>query len=158
MSQKGASKAFLVILICLVGVAVLIFFPDLIPQKQDPMANRLTRTPKANMHTFQTMVETYAVDWGGIYPPDVKALYLEANQTDKTKVYPYWKDFANPVLGTSGEGNSYQDERQRKIAGIVSYLPINTSDDLAIGYSIYGYDQDGYRLQYRGKDFYLTNG
>ena len=33
---------------------------------------------KANMHTLQTIVDTYAVDWGGVYPQDVTSLKAEA--------------------------------------------------------------------------------
>lgn len=47
---------------------------------------------KANMHTVQTMLETYGVDWGGTYPATFQQLEKEA----RTASNPYWKDFFQP--------------------------------------------------------------
>lgn len=45
---------------------------------------------KANMHTFQTMLETYAVDSGGVYPSSIQELKTEAQKKQ------YWKTMSNP--------------------------------------------------------------
>lgn len=59
---------------------------------------------KANMHTLQTMVETYAVDWKGVYPPTLAALITEAQQTSERGAY--WKEFTNPYTRQTGVGKS----------------------------------------------------
>jgi type II secretory pathway pseudopilin PulG len=107
---------------------------------------------KSNMHTLQTMLETYAVDWGGVYPSNIQVLYREANKKDKG----YWKDFSNPLTGNSGTGVSYANEGESQAPGIVTYAPVGTKD--VTRYFIYGYDKkDGKRVQNKGQDFYLTN-
>ena len=52
-------------------------------------------TTKMNMHTLQTMLETYAVDWGGIYPENVNALKSEA------VAERYWQNVENPYPVTT---------------------------------------------------------
>jgi hypothetical protein len=44
------------------------------------------------MHTVQTMLETYGVDWGGSYPATFKQLEKEARRASN----PYWKEFRQP--------------------------------------------------------------
>lgn len=109
---------------------------------------------KANMHTMQTMVETYAVDWRGIYPPNVKALYKEAN-LKKGKYGPYWKDFSSPYTGYSGPGQSYANEGVKTLPGMVTYEAVGTPHHII--YYIYGHNKNGDRIKQKGKDFYLTN-
>ncbi len=65
-----------------------------------------TSSIRANMHTFQTTLETYAVDWGGVYPRNAKALAKESTEGN------YWKDFKNPVHTRSGYGYSYIDREE----------------------------------------------
>ena len=141
---------------------------------------------KANMHTFQTALETYAVDWGGRYPQNVQELFKESTR------YKYWKDFQNPIDATSGYGSAYIDhrellirlkqekqerERQRKaviqlpavIMGIQvreikdendGFLPgiviYDVNADQAT-YYIYSMNPDGQWMTDRGQPFVLTN-
>lgn len=58
---------------------------------------------KANMHTLQTIVETYAVDHQGQYPQDLTVLKQQATMTGRE----YWKEFTNPYTGKRGLGYSY---------------------------------------------------
>ena len=58
---------------------------------------------KANMHTLQTMVETYAIYSNGVYPSSLTQLKQDA----KRPGLEYWKDFNNPYSRLSGEGLSY---------------------------------------------------
>lgn len=121
---------------------------------------------KANMHTLQTMVETYAVDWGGEYPPNLTALKADASLPAKA----YWKAFANPLPvktrekillwelemtkeGVTGIGNALVEEGRAIRPGIVSYAvsPERTT------YWIYGYDDKNRRIQDKGKNYFLTN-
>lgn len=101
---------------------------------------------KANMHTLQTMVETYAVDWGGEYPPSLAALYTEAASKEGTD-YAYWKELTNPVTQQQGIGKkkAMLDYNQYKwfkahpdFDGMVFYEPIKSAGQIT-GYLTYGY-------------------
>lgn len=120
---------------------------------------------KANMHTLQSIVETYAVDWGGVYPRDIEALKLEATQAGRD----YWKDFTNPYTGKSGEGLSYGDashvwlQKQGGIlrphadeAGLVLYAPVKDCRGI-VKYFVYGLDKEGQTVKDKGRDFVLSN-
>lgn len=128
-------------------------------------AHPIYSSVKANMHTLQTIVETYAVDWGGVYPADVEALKIEATQAGRE----YWKEFTNPFSGQSGEGLSYGDathvwlQKQGGIlrphedeAGLVLYAPVKDCRGI-IKYFIYGLDKKGQTVKDRGRDFVLSN-
>lgn len=58
---------------------------------------------KANMHTLQTIAETYAADHHGRYPQNVEEMKTQAVKGD------YWKEFTNPFTGRSGQAASYQN-------------------------------------------------
>ncbi len=58
---------------------------------------------KANMHTYQTMLETYAVDWGGTYPQNVTELIEEAKEQN------YYREVKNPYSGLPGVEGSIKD-------------------------------------------------
>lgn len=119
---------------------------------------------KANMHTLQTMVETYAVDWGGVYAADLKGLKAEAQSSSAGK---YWKDLTNPVSGKNGIGpqGALLDIKDYKpnsaLAGGVVYEPIKQKNASIVLYYIYGIGKDGKFITetYKGKTqpFYLSN-
>lgn len=70
-----------------------------------------TSSIKTNMHTLQFMLETYAVDWGGVYPRNIRSLRQEAIARG------YWEEFTNPYINPKGSGLSglYEDfERWRE--------------------------------------------
>lgn len=133
-------------LLIVMGVLVAIALPNFI----GTCGRSKISSVKANMHTTQTMLETYAVDWGGIYPPNMEALYEEANQPGRA----YWKEFSNPFLGYSGAGKSYTDEGKKTEPGIVTYEPVGNP---ITTYYIYGYNKGGTKTQQKGQNFYLTN-
>lgn len=118
---------------------------------------------KANMHTLQTIVETYGVDWAGVYAPDLLTLVREAKKSG----VEYWKDFTNPFTGKSGAGKagsvtdyrSYQNSSDHKsFAGLVLYEPLPEKGRKEIvSYKIYGCDANGELIQDKGQLFYLTN-
>ena len=60
-----------------------------------------TSSIKANIHTLQTMLETYAVDWGA-YPRHIRSLRQEAIARG------YWREFKNPYINPKGSG-LYED-------------------------------------------------
>lgn len=61
---------------------------------------------KANMHTLQTLLEMYAADHQGQYPPNLATLQRAA-ETGK-----YWKSFANPYTGKTGNLQAFGDDIQ----------------------------------------------
>lgn len=112
---------------------------------------------KANMHTLQTAVETYALDWKGKYPRDLQALKTEATRPGRE----YWKEFTNPYTGQSGLNLSYTDKllppgSNRDSRGLVIYSPVTSSQGIA-SYYIYGLGKSGERIQDRGHDLTLSN-
>lgn len=62
----------------------------LMGRSQENVERAKAYTVRANMHTYQTMIETYAVDWGGVYPQNVTELIQEA------KEQRYYKEVTNP--------------------------------------------------------------
>jgi hypothetical protein len=123
---------------------------------------------KANMHTIQTIAETYAVDYGGVYAPTLEALYKEANKP-ANKSQPYWKDFKNPFSGQTGANQAWMalppanpiDNATGKgtdiVPGAVIYDPV-INDGTITKYYIYGGEKtaDTVILD-KGQAFYLTN-
>ena len=116
---------------------------------------------KANMHTLQTMVETYAVDFGGKYPRNITELKNEAQKLS------YWKDLANPFTKNTGIGKDgslldygvYQSYKPHpEFKGLVIYQPIwKGKEGGYVNYKIYGCSADGTLIQDKGTVFLLTN-
>lgn len=113
---------------------------------------------KANMHTLQTIVETYAVDWGGVYPDNLEGLYEESNQVGRQ----YWKDFNNPFthrtgIGSRGAVMEMQDYvPAEELKGMVGFAPV-CKEGVCLSYVIYGTGETGELIQDKGKNFTLTN-
>lgn len=112
----------------------------------------ITQT-KANMHTFQTIVETYAVEYQGIYASNIENLKQDAINKNYwleiTNPYKYVQDFIPPVMNLSDYNqallnNSYNGYYVVKssLKGILIYEPINNSGFIT-SYYIYGTDQNG---------------
>lgn len=109
---------------------------------------------KANAHTLQTMLETYAVDFKGIYPPNIKALEIEA----KKNVNPYWKELKNPFNANTNTALDNFNELSKKVDGTVLYVPVINKNYEVVKYFIYGVDKNGKSLKEKGNEiFYLTN-
>lgn len=124
---------------------------------------------KANMHTVQTLAETYAVDWGGTYPKDLTLMQKEAIKGH------YWKELTNPfthkmglahktnhLQGSIMDYNTYKNFKPHpKFAGMALYEAViikhySTRDFTS--YRIYGCDEKGELIKGKdGKVFYLTN-
>ncbi|MBT9544521.1 MAG: hypothetical protein IV090_03955 [Candidatus Sericytochromatia bacterium] len=127
-----------------------------------------TSSVKANMHTLQTLVETYGVDWGGMYPENMARLEKVA----KTGSYPYWKEIINPVNQQTGTGlkkalldyKTYKNFRPHtSFAGMVFYEPLGKgeySQDCKCkhyaAYRIYGYSPEGELWMMQGGDDNLS--
>ena len=116
---------------------------------------------KANAHTFQTVLETYAVDYGGHYD-EFQIVKLEAEKKG------YWKDFKNPFdykakaiidLQNSITINELTGrvELQNFNAGTVLYDSVIENNFVA-KYYLYGVSKEDNKLIVdKGQVFYLSN-
>ena len=83
---------------------------NLLPSFYGPDANSTAVHPvKANMFTFRTVLETYAVNHKGLYPANSLLLQEVAEKNN------YWKDFINPVTGKRGYRFSFSDISQSQL-------------------------------------------
>lgn len=128
-----------------------------------PNHSHLNSNPNAsvrsNIHTFQTMLEIYATDWGGYYPNNIGILFKEANKKK------YWRESKNPFRANykaydnlSNIKKPFKLESSIFIAGTVYYQPI-IKDGKITQYFIYGTDKDN-KLIFDKKNnefFTLTN-
>lgn len=119
---------------------------------------------KANMHTFQTTLEIYAVDNEGIYPNSLNSL------SEESKSKYYWKDLINPFTNKSGigkDGSVIELKDYKKLTvfapGLVIFEPKNcpyntyTKKSNCTSYIIYGTNEVGGFIQEKGGNFYLSN-
>lgn len=180
-SKKGFTLIELMVVIVIIGILVAIALPNFISAQDRAKISSV----KANMHTAQTTLETYAVDWGGLYPTGVTALKTEA---DAKK---YWKELKNPFGGTnaalatgargdittatastngtvagsapSATGSGVFPTGSAAGAGTTVFTPFDTSttaNTSLTAYNIYGLSKEG-STSYIGEKnvlFTLTNG
>ncbi|MBT9547482.1 MAG: hypothetical protein IV090_18960 [Candidatus Sericytochromatia bacterium] len=130
---------------------------------------------KANMHTVQTMLETFWVDHR-YYPASVRELEFDARNSSN----PYWKDFLNPSTSQSGYLKSFADDYhwtsyepllKEQYAEILGFRFLILNRDLSDNtkglvvykrinkqkYLLYATDKAGYLLRDKGKPFVLSN-
>lgn len=106
---------------------------------------------KANMHIFQTMLETYAVDHKGMYPKNISELIKEAKEN---KFGSYYKNLKNPF----DEKLDGLVDKGANIKGSVIYAPIKDSKGNITIYKIFANDKTGHHLKDTGgEDFCLSN-
>lgn len=156
MSRKRVQTGFnlieLTIVILIIGILIAIAMPNFF-SAQD---RAKTAAVKANMHTFQTVLESYAIDWGGVYAPNVNGLKIAGSEPGRE----FWQEFANPYSALTGEGKAYGDADvlpapEGANAGLVLYNP--AAPGPVFGYFIYGLDKVGSPIQDKGTVYYLTN-
>lgn len=157
--QSGFTLIELMVVIVIIGILVAIALPNFIGAQDRAKLSSV----KANMHTIQTMVETYAVDWGGVYPEDHTELRVEATGSAN----PYWKNITNPFNSkvTSADDDNTAVLNNTNITGpgvgsnpgAVYYNSVEANGARTV-YGIYGGDKTGKAIQDKGKVFQLTNG
>ncbi len=107
---------------------------------------------KANMHTLQTLVETYAVDSEGVYPENLDDLQQAAEKMD------YWRVTINPFDAESPSMSDYQTYQPGPdFIGRVFYEPVYDSSGQITSYKIYGADEQGQLIQDKSGLFFLSN-
>ena len=169
-SKKGFTLIELMVVIVIIGILVAIALPNFISaQDRAKLAS-----VKSNMHTFQTIAETYAVDWGGLYAGRIAAIGTGggADLVTEANLKKYMKDFKNPFTAQSGAGLSYMPNSPAAVvetvginagnsanyvAGSVSYDPQLESGTIT-KYFMYGGDKTtGKTVLDKGIPFSLTN-
>lgn len=132
-------------------------------------------TVKANMHTFQTIVETY-FKYHKEYPSNIQILFKDANQPIDNN-YVYWKDFQNPQTKEWGYRKSFHDyekwlsEPKRNLEfkyGLRILKPLKNNESYIEGmvlykfiskssYQILGTNKNGELVKDKNREFYLSN-
>lgn len=152
MSTKRRSSEDGFTLVELMVVIVILGILSAVGMVQMSGATRKARDAgtKTNMHAFQTVVEIYAVNYNGNYPKTVEQLSQDSLlQNEKTLLR---------MTNTQGYGvgidRSYTNEIGGvKLPGIVSL----EFDSVRAGYTLYGYDANGNKMESKGVTYLLSN-
>lgn len=168
-SKKGFTLIELMVVIVIIGILVAIALPNFISAQDRAKISSV----KANLHTVQTMLETYSVDWSGQYPPNTAMLDQEArnkkynkelkNPFNTAKAYMGTQNERSTIVGTKQTDGSYSrvgtlasliGGDQTKTSGVSIYVPFNpavtTAADIGnnsveniTAYNLYGAGKEG---------------
>lgn len=174
-SKKGFTLIELMVVIVIIGILVAIALPNFISAQDRAKIS----STKANLHTLQTSLETYSVDWSGLYPDvtgTTSTYGLLKESTDKK----YYKELKNPFGGgkdalttisnrtamatsSNTQGNfAITSLPTTSGAGTSIYTPYDTTvsnGSSFTAYNLYGVSKEGSTaIGEKGAIFTLTNG
>ncbi len=162
-------KILVLSLVCLFGWWLVFELPVCSCRYMSPASST-----KANMFTLQTTLETYGVDWGGMYP----ATLSELHQAATTASNPYWKDAIRPGSQVDKQASAFADFEAQTQAeevrrrdpytewlGIRFYTYAKARSRFLVLYQsesptrffIYGLNGDGQILTDKGEPLVLSN-
>jgi len=103
------NNGFTLIELMVVIVILCLFLAIALPNFFEAINRAKLASVKSNMKVIQVVVETYSIDYGGIYPDYLgndnmtrgNNLYIDASRKG------YWKEFKNPFSNNEGVDNSY---------------------------------------------------
>lgn len=144
--ETGFTLVELMVVIVILGILVAIG----LAQMSSATQRAKEAGTKTNMHAFQTLVEIYAVDFTGYYPANVEQLFqYSIERNDKTL-----SAMKNSYGYGSGIDKSYTNETGGvKLPGVVSMQ----FDAASYGYTLYGYDGNGNKIESKGVTYLLSN-
>ncbi|MEZ0367565.1 MAG: DUF3352 domain-containing protein, partial [Candidatus Sericytochromatia bacterium] len=107
---------------------------------------------RENMQKVQTMVETYAVDHGGIYPADIAELRQAATEQE------YWLDLSNPFAEDGEALMDYSSFKPGEFgSGRVLYEPVKDQEGQITSYRLMASDADSELLSDEGEPVVISN-
>lgn len=165
--KNGFTLIELMVVIVIIGILVAIALPNFIAAQGRAKQTNV----KTNSKTYQTLIETYAVDWNGQYPNSSTSLASEASAKGYDKVYK--NPFTGAILTTNGSATKVLAEvitggsEPSSWTGIIPYIGgtdyagqviyRRSLPPLYDTYAIYSLDGNANFILDNGRVFMLSN-
>lgn len=147
--SKGFTIIELMVVVVIIGILVAISIPNFITVRE----RATTAGVKTNMHTYQTLVEMYSVEWTGMYPQTPQEMKNGAIEKN------YWKIIKNPFTNLPDDGTTTITSVSTN--GDITPATFKKGNIAYIhgfnGYTIYGSERDGGSIISGQRVFALTN-